>query len=138
MAKRSSRNQKAVAIRFKNKFTNAFRGLVIAFKEETTLLLYLVITILAIAVGIFLTTGGYFTSIHWAILSLTIGVVVGFELINTAIENFVDLLSFEYNIKAKKIKDICAAASILNSIAAFLVGCFLFIEPIINQVTAWI
>lgn len=138
MAKRNSRNQKGAAIRFKNKFANAFRGLVIAFKEETTLSFYLIITIAAVALGIFLTTGGYFSTTSWAILSLTIGVVVGFELINTAIENFVDLLSFEYNIKAKKIKDICAAASILNSIAAFLVGCFLFIEPLVNQISAWI
>ncbi|WP_338982936.1 diacylglycerol kinase [Spiroplasma endosymbiont of Othius punctulatus] len=138
MAKNNSRDQKGAAIRFKNKFANAFRGLAIAFKEETTLLLYLIITIAAVAVGIFLTTGGFFTTIHWAILTLTIGVVVGFELINTAIENFVDLLSFEYNIKAKKIKDICAAASVLNSIAAFLVGCFLFIEPILEQINVWI
>ncbi len=38
-----------------------------------------------------------FGYVQWAILLLTIGIVISFELINTMVENFVDLLSFEYN-----------------------------------------
>ncbi|WP_237243884.1 diacylglycerol kinase family protein [Spiroplasma clarkii] len=72
------------------------------------------------------------STIEWSILILTIGVVVGFEFVNTSIENFVDLLSFEYNIKAKKIKDICAAASIINAICSVAIGFLLFLPKLID------
>ncbi|ATX70871.1 diacylglycerol kinase family protein [Spiroplasma clarkii] len=117
-----------VGIRVKNKFGNAARGVITALKEESTLIVYLIVIVLCVGLGIWLKI----STIEWSILILTIGVVVGFEFVNTSIENFVDLLSFEYNIKAKKIKDICAAASIINAICSVAIGFLLFLPKLID------
>ncbi|MDE7433776.1 MAG: diacylglycerol kinase family protein [Mycoplasmoidaceae bacterium] len=53
------------------------------------------------------------------------------ELLNTAIENVVDVVTFEYNEKAKKIKDVSAAATLILTIAAVIVGLLIFIPKII-------
>ncbi|QBQ07902.1 diacylglycerol kinase [Spiroplasma gladiatoris] len=120
-----------VGIRVKNKFGNATRGIITAFKEESTLVVYLFAIILCIALGIWVKI----TLVQWSIILLTIGVLIGFEFVNTSIENFVDLLSFEYNIQAKKIKDICAAASILNAIISVAIGFLIYLEPLIEKIT---
>jgi len=114
--------------RVKNKFGNALRGIVTALREESSLIVYLIMIIISIGLGIWL----QLSTIEWAIILLTIGIVTGFEFVNTSIENFVDLLSFEYNIKAKKIKDICAAASIINAIIAVAIGFLIYLQHFID------
>ncbi|WP_395804876.1 diacylglycerol kinase [Daejeonella sp.] len=54
------------------------------------------------------------------------------ELINTAIETLVDLVSPEFNLKAGLIKDISAAAVLMAAIFAFLVGCFILLPKLIH------
>ncbi|QGS52107.1 diacylglycerol kinase family protein [Spiroplasma tabanidicola] len=123
-----------VGTRVKNKFGNAARGMITAFKEESTLIVYLFAIILCIALGIWVKL----SYVQWSIILLTIGVLIGFEFVNTSIENFVDLLSFEYNIQAKKIKDICAAASILNAIISVAIGFLIYLEPFISKISSLI
>jgi undecaprenol kinase/diacylglycerol kinase (ATP) len=62
---------------------------------------------------------------------LVIGIVIGMELLNTTIENLVDIVAFEYNYNAKKIKDISAAATLILTITAIVVGLIIFIPKII-------
>ncbi|QEH62057.1 diacylglycerol kinase [Spiroplasma chinense] len=119
-----------VGTRVKNKFGNAARGIITAFKEESTLLVYLIAIFLCVGLGIWLKL----STVEWSIVLLTIGVLLGFEFVNTSVENFVDLLSFEYNIQAKKIKDICAAASILNAVIAVGIGFLIYLEKFINTI----
>jgi undecaprenol kinase/diacylglycerol kinase (ATP) len=58
-------------------------------------------------------------------------VVIGMELINTSVENLVDVISFRYNYNAKKIKDISAAATLTLTLTAIAVGLIIFIPKII-------
>ncbi|AGR41418.1 diacylglycerol kinase family protein [Spiroplasma taiwanense] len=132
MAKKNNINKKAnVRIRVKNKFANAARGIYIAFKEESTLIVYLVAILFCIGLGIWLKI----SPLEWSVIILTIGVLIGFEFVNTSIENLVDLLSFEYNIQVKKIKDICAAASILNALLSVVIGFLIYLPPLIQKIT---
>jgi undecaprenol kinase/diacylglycerol kinase (ATP) len=62
---------------------------------------------------------------------LVIGIVIGMELLNTAIENLVDIVAFRYNYNAKKIKDISAAATLILTITSIIVGLIIFIPKII-------
>ncbi|WP_342268562.1 diacylglycerol kinase family protein [Spiroplasma endosymbiont of Aspidapion aeneum] len=126
----NSKRRVSPGFKLRKKFHNAFKGLVVALREESTLIYYAIITILVIGIGIWVELD----SIEWAILLLTIGVLFGIEFLNTAIENFVDLLSFEYNVHAKKIKDICAAASVLNSIMSIAIGAFIFYNPFVARI----
>jgi len=63
---------------------------------------------------------------------LTIGLVISSELMNTAIENVVDMVAFKYNFNAKKIKDIAAAATLVLAIIAIAVGLLLFVPRIVT------
>lgn len=110
------------------KFSYAFRGLFISLKEEKSLVIHLIFATLAIIIGIIL----QLAPVSWAILILTIGLVVSSELMNTAIENVVDMVAFKYNFNAKKIKDIAAAATLVLAVIAIVVGLLLFIPRIVT------
>lgn len=110
------------------KFSYAFRGLFISLKEERSLVIHLIFATLAIVIGIIL----QLAPISWAILILTIGLVVSSELMNTAIENVVDMVAFKYNFNAKKIKDIAAAATLVLAVIAIIVGLLLFVPRIVT------
>jgi diacylglycerol kinase len=53
--------------------------------------------------------------------------VLSLEIINTSIENLVDLMTDNYHPKAEKAKDAAAAAVLLSSIISILVGLIIFI-----------
>jgi undecaprenol kinase/diacylglycerol kinase (ATP) len=61
------------------------------------------------------------------------GFVIGMELLNTGLENLVDLFEFKYNGNAGKIKDIGAAATLIATISAVAVGLIIFIPAIIER-----
>ena len=71
--------------------------------------------------------------ISWAIVLLCIGVVLAAELINTAIETVVDLVSPEYHPLAGHAKDIAAAAVYVLSILVALVGLAVFANALIHR-----
>ena len=61
---------------------------------------------------------------------LASGLVLGLELINTAIEALVDLASPSPHPLAKTAKDAAAAAVLIASLAAIAVGLWLFLPPL--------
>jgi len=66
----------------------------------------------------------------WAILVLTIGVVFAAEIMNTAIEALVDLVSPEFHPLAKVAKDAAAGAVLALAVAAVFVGLLLLGVPL--------
>ena len=71
---------------------------------------------------------------EWAIVMLTIGLVISCELINTAIEATVDLVTEEYHPLAKVAKDTSAAAVFVFAIVAVIVGLIIFLPKIVNMI----
>ena len=59
------------------------------------------------------------------------GLVISCELINTAIEATVDLVTEEYHPLAKVAKDTAAAAVFVFAIVAVLVGIIIFVPKVI-------
>ena len=60
---------------------------------------------------------GFYFSIEaweWCILILVSTLVISLELINSGIENLVDLVTLEQNLMARKVKDIAAAAVLIR------------------------
>ena len=114
------------------KFGYAFRGLFTSIREETSLVVHIIISIIVLVVAAVLHT--YMGFIDSAIIILVIGVIIGMELLNTAIENLVDMVAFKYNYNAKKIKDVSAAATLILSLTAIAVGLVVFIPKIIEFV----
>ena len=65
-------------------------------------------------------------AIEWCILLLCIALVIGLELVNTALENLVDLVTRERNPLAGKVKDIAAGAVLVVSIITVIIGLIIF------------
>lgn len=113
---------------FSKSVSNAFKGIRIALISERNIKIQLTMLILVAVLGWILK----FSSIEWAIIILTsIGVLVA-ELINTSIEMTIDMFCHnEFNLLAKKAKDIAAGAVLLTSIGALIIGSVVIIPKII-------
>jgi diacylglycerol kinase len=66
----------------------------------------------------------------WAILVLTIALVIAGELLNTSLEAIVDLISPERHKLAKTAKDVAAAMVLVLAIAAVIVGLLILGPPL--------
>lgn len=110
------------------KLSNALRGLWIIAKEEKSLWFHIPFSIIVIIFGIILNI----SFSEWALITIAIILVIGFEIINTAIEYVVDIVSFEYNVKAKKIKDVSAMAVLTSLIGSITIICLVFIPHLID------
>ncbi len=110
------------------KFSAAFSGFWIVIKEEKSLWVHLSVSLAVIIFGIIFEL----STLEWAIIIFSIGLVIGFEILNTAIEYIVDIVSFEYSIKAKKIKDVAAMATLFVTLIAVAIGCLVFIPLFIE------
>ncbi len=108
--------------RTSRKFTNAMKGMVVMVKEEKSLWVHLFATLVVVIMGFVFNI----SSNEWIAVIFAIVLVIGFEIINTAIEYLVDIVSFEYNVKAKKIKDVAAMATLVVTIGAVIVGAIIF------------
>ncbi len=114
--------------RFINSFINSFNGLKYAYVHEQSLLLH------ALLVIIVLVSGFYFqiSKMQWAILLIVVAMVMITELINTAIEATVDLITNKYNELAKIAKDCGSAATFISSILAIGLYAYVFLPQIIR------
>ncbi len=104
------------------KFNNAMKGMVVMVKEEKSLWVHLFATLVVVLMGFIFNI----TTTEWIAVIFAIVLVIGFEIINTAIEYLVDIVSFEYNVKAKKIKDVAAMATLVVTIGAVIIGILIF------------
>jgi diacylglycerol kinase len=108
--------------RLSNSFKFALRGFVVALKEQANLRIHLTISIFVLIAAFVLKV----SSMEWLILIICIGMVVSLELVNSAIESLVDMVSPEWREQAGKIKDIAAAAVLFASLLAGCIGLVIF------------
>ena len=83
------------------------------------------------AIAIFLGFYLNISRIEWLFIIISIVLVFMAELLNTAIETLVDLLSPERNEKAGRIKDLAAGSVLLASIMALAVGIIIFLPKLL-------
>lgn len=130
MISRDERKKERGLKKFINSFTYPIKGLKYAYRNEQNLTVDVGIAAIVVIFGIILKV----SLVEWAILFLTIGLVIACELINTAIEAVVDLVTEDYHPLAKVAKDTSAAAVFVFAIVAILVGMIIFLPKIINIV----
>ena len=70
--------------------------------------------------------------IEWGVLVLVISMVLALEMINTAIERCVDLVTKEYKELAKNAKDIAAGAVLVMSMFSVVIGIIIFLPKIMK------
>jgi len=78
-------------------------------------------------------TGWYIqlNSSEWLWIILAIGLVLVAELLNTAIELLVDLVSPEFNVQAGKVKDVAAGAVLVAAVISVCIGAIIFLPKFI-------
>ena len=108
-------------------FKYAFEGIFTGIKEEHNMKIHISIMILVIVFGIMLKI----SKIEWIICIALFGLVISMELINTAIENTVDLITKENNQQAKIAKDVAAGAVLVSAIVSSVIGLMIFIPKIL-------
>ena len=111
-------------------FKYAADGIKEAFQSERNMKVHFALMILAIVLGLVLKL----SSIEWAILTITIGLVLILEFINTSLEQIVDIVSPEKQEKARIAKDVAAAGVLISAIVSVLVGIFLFVPKCIDWI----
>lgn len=109
---------------------NAINGIKFVWQYGSNIKIQFVFAIFAIILGWILKL----SLVEFAILILTIFIVLICEVINTAIEKIVDLYTLEYNEIAKVVKDSAAGAVTLSAIMSVVIGIILFLPKIINYI----
>ena len=99
-------------------FGFALTGLRYAFRTQANLRIHTVISLVVIAIGLWV----QLSPIEWAVLIVTMMVVLAAELMNTAIEATLDRVSVEQHPLAKVAKDPEAGAVLLSALGAVIVG----------------
>ncbi|RKO71896.1 diacylglycerol kinase family protein [Sphingobacterium puteale] len=110
-------------------FSHALNGLKIVGQEEHNFRIHLVVAILVIILSCLLRISRY----EWLAIILSIGFVLVCELLNTTIEHLADFICREKNPSIKKIKDIAAAAVLLSSLMALLIGLIIFTPKLLSM-----
>ena len=104
-------------------FKYAFEGIITTIKEERNMFIHFLIAIIVVITGIYVRL----SLNEWFICLLLFALVFSLELINTAIENTVDLVATKKNKKAKMAKDAAAGAVLIAAIFASIIGIIIFL-----------
>ena len=106
----------------------AFDGLKYAYKNEQSMTVHIIITILVIIFGVIFEI----SSLEWIVVVFCVGVMMCLELVNTSIEAAVDLVTEKYNEKAKVAKDVAAAVSVIFCFTSIIIGLIIFVPKVID------
>ena len=128
MSMESKERKKFSLRRFFISFKYSFDGLKYAYLNEQSMLLHLISTIIIIVLGIFFKI----SLIEWIICITLLTCIISIELLNTAIEATVDLVTKEKRELAKIAKDTSSASAGMISIFSLVVFLLIFVPKIIE------
>jgi diacylglycerol kinase (ATP) len=113
-----------------NSFKNAWNGFQVLLRHEYNLYIQITIAVMVIVLGIIFDI----SRIEWMIQSMTIGLVIFSELMNTAVEKIMDLVHPEYDIRVKNIKDMAAASVLFTVSIAITVGYLIYFHRLFSLI----
>ncbi|CAG9619353.1 diacylglycerol kinase family protein [Sutcliffiella rhizosphaerae] len=114
---------------FAKSFHYALEGFLLVLKTERNIKIHLIIASVVILISIYF----QLSTIEWAIVFLVIAIMIVIEIINTAIENVVDLVTEDYHPLAKVAKDVAASAALVFACISVIIGVILFSPYIIEM-----
>lgn len=114
-------------------FGYAFEGIATGIIKERNMKIHC----LAVAAVVIAGTIVKLSAMEWCICLLLFALVISLELVNTAVEAVVDLVTEEKKPLAKIAKDTAAGAVLFSAIIAVIVGLIIFL-PHLGQLSAMI
>lgn len=109
-------------------FGYAFQGIFNTIRTERNIKIHCAAAILVTIFGIWL----QISKTEWMICFILFGLILALELVNTAVEATVDLLTEERKPLAKKAKDAAAGAVLIVAIFAAVIGILIFIPKLLD------
>ena len=104
-------------------FRYAFEGIFTGIRKERNMKIHCLGVICVTAAGFFFDI----SATEWCICLILFGLILGLELVNTAVEAVVDLVTEEKKPLAKLAKDIAAGAVLIAAIMAAFAGVIIFL-----------
>ena len=96
----------------------AWRGLAYVTRREVSFRIELLVAVLALGAA----WQFHFTALAWALLLLTIVVVLAAEIINTMLERLLDLIEPRLSLHISLFKDMLAGALFILAVVAGIIG----------------
>lgn len=113
---------------FIDSFKYAITGIKNSFKRERNLKIDIVIAIIVIGLGLFFKIEAW----EWVAIIICIMAVISLELINTAIEEAVNLTTTNINPIAKLAKDAAAGGVLFMAFGSFVIAGIIFIPKFLE------
>lgn len=104
----------------------ALKGMIVLLRTEASIQIQLVIALVMTALGFYFKI----SNTEWIMQLLAIGLVMGVEGLNTAIEKMCDYIQPEKDPKIGLIKDISAGAVMIVSVVASLIGLIIYVPKL--------
>lgn len=103
-------------------FAYAFNGIIILFREQHNARLHGLAVFVVVMLGVVFDLDSW----EWAILTLTMAIVLAAEALNTAVEYLADACMPDHHPLIAKAKDVAAAAVLLLAVAAIIIALIIF------------
>ena len=111
-----------------NSFKYAIQGFISSFKTERNMKIHIFIMCLVILAGWWLKI----SKTEWIICIILFGIVISSEIVNTAIETVVNMITTYKNPEAKLAKDLSAASVLVIAIVSAIIGLIIFLPKILQ------
>lgn len=109
-------------------FGYAFEGIFHALKYNQNLRIHFAVGIVVIIASLILHVNPF----EMGILGIMILLVISAEMVNSSIEEMVDLISQEHSKEAKIAKDVAAGTVMLTAISSVIVGFLIFFPSVMK------
>ena len=110
-------------------FGYAFEGIWTGIRKERNMKIHCLAVIAVTAAGTFVGL----SAAEWCICLLLFALVISLELVNTAVEAVVDLVTEEKKPLAKIAKDTAAGAVLFAAIISAIAGCIIFVPHLLEM-----
>ena len=114
--------------RYLKSFFHAIDGIIYSIKYEQNMIIIILAAIVCIIAGFIFKI----SEVEWLFCILIIGMVMGAELINTAIEATIDLETTKMHPLAKIAKDTASSATLIFSITDFIGALIIFLPKMLE------
>jgi diacylglycerol kinase len=112
-------------------FRHAFAGLAFVVRREPNMRIHIAAAVLAVVSGWLLAID----AVEWRWLILAIGLVLGAEALNTAVEQTCNAITRHHNAAIKAAKDAAASAVLIAAATAALIGASVFAPHVIAHLS---
>ena len=114
--------------RFIKSFHYALQGINYALHSDQNLIVHFFMALTVILLSVLFKVNPF----EMGILGVTILVVIAAEMVNTAIEKMVDLITKEHRAEAKIAKDVSAGMVLITSVGSAIIGFLIFLPYILK------